>query len=73
MQRAGLDFAQVLASLTTNPARRFGFSEHSGRIADHMDADLTVFKGNPATDIAALSRVRYTIRDGKIIYQAPAD
>jgi imidazolonepropionase-like amidohydrolase len=72
MQRAGLDFAQVLASLTTNPARRFGLAERSGRIAENREADLTVFKGNPAADITALSRVRYTIREGKIIYQAPA-
>ncbi|MGO9930330.1 MAG: amidohydrolase family protein [Steroidobacteraceae bacterium] len=72
MQRAGMSFRQILASLTTNPARRFGFAEHSGRIAATMDADLTVFKGDPAVDITALSRVSYTIRGGKLIFQATA-
>jgi imidazolonepropionase-like amidohydrolase len=72
MQRAGMSFQQILASLTTNPARRFGFAEHSGRIAPGMDADLTVFKGDPAVDITVLSRVSYTIRSGKLIFQATA-
>jgi imidazolonepropionase-like amidohydrolase len=73
MQRAGMSFAQILASLTTNPARRFGFASHSGRIAATMDADLTIFRGDPGADIAAFSRVSYTIRAGKVIFQAPSD
>ena len=72
MQRAGMTFPQILASLTTNPARRFGFSELQGRVAKNMHADLTVFDGDPRVDIAAFSRVRYTIRAGKIIYQESA-
>jgi len=35
-----------------------------------MDADLVVLSADPARDISALSKVRYTIRAGKIIYQA---
>ena len=70
MQQAGMSFSQTLASLTTNPAKRFGQSAHSGRIAPGMDADLVVFAGDPATDVTALSRVRYTIRAGKVIFQA---
>jgi imidazolonepropionase-like amidohydrolase len=69
MQRAGMTFPEVLASLTTNPATRFGFSARSGRIAPNFDADLTVFTADPAFDITAFARIRYTIRAGKIIYQ----
>jgi imidazolonepropionase-like amidohydrolase len=32
MSSAGVSFQQILASLTTNPAQRFGHSTHSGRI-----------------------------------------
>ena len=71
MTRAGMTFPQILASLTTNPARRFGFASHSGQIAPGLDADLAVFAGDPATDIEALSRVRYTIRAGKLIFTLP--
>jgi imidazolonepropionase-like amidohydrolase len=75
MQRAGMSFAQILAALTVNPARRFGYAGHNGHIASGMDADLTVLKGDPASDVTAFSRVRYTIRAGKIIFggsEAPA-
>jgi len=72
MQRAGMRFAQILASLTTNPAGRFGYASHSGRVAKGMDGDLTVFLGDPASDITAFSRVRYTVRGGKVIFAAKA-
>lgn len=69
MSKAGMTFPQILASLTTNPARKFGFSDHLGRIAAGMDADIVVLSADPAVDISALSKVRYTIRGGKIIYK----
>jgi imidazolonepropionase-like amidohydrolase len=70
MSRAGMTFPQILAALTTNPAQRFGESTHRGRISTGMDADLVVLAADPARDISALSKVRYTIVGGKIIYQA---
>jgi len=70
MARAGLDFRQILASLTTNPANRFSYSTRSGRIAKGFDGDLVVLDGDPAKDISAFARVRYTIRNGKVIYAA---
>jgi imidazolonepropionase-like amidohydrolase len=71
MFRAGMSFQQILASLTTNPAERFGFSERSGRIAKGMDADLVVLSADPAQDVNAFSRVAFTIRLGKIMFGKP--
>jgi imidazolonepropionase-like amidohydrolase len=68
MSRAGMSFQQVLASLTTNPATRFGYSSHSGRIAKGMDADLVVLDADPARDVTAFSKVHQVIRGGKLIY-----
>ena len=68
MFRAGMSFKQVLASLTTNPAERFGYSAHGGRIAKGMDGDLVVLRADPAQDVTAFSKVRYTIRGGKVIF-----
>ena len=68
MSRAGMSFKQILASLTTNPAQRFGESAHSGRIAKGMDGDLVVLRADPEQDAAAFSKVRYTIRSGRAIY-----
>jgi imidazolonepropionase-like amidohydrolase len=68
MTRAGMNFQQILASLTTNPAQRFGYATHSGRIANGMDADLVVLSADPAQDATAFSKVHSTIRGGKVTY-----
>ena len=65
-----LDWRQILATLTTNPAARFGYAAHKGRLARGMDADLVVLDGDPAKDVTAFARVRDTIRAGKVIYAA---
>ena len=71
MSRAGMNFPQILASLTTNPAARFGFSSHSGRIVKNMDADLVVLDGDPAKDVIAFSKIHQVIRSGQLIYPLP--
>lgn len=71
MSRTGMDFRQILASLTTNPAGRFGSATHAGRIAKGMDADLVVLRADPSLDAAAFAKVKYTIRGGKVIHSEP--
>lgn len=70
MAEAGMSFRQILASLTTAPAERFGDSDRLGRIAAGLEADLVVLGGDPAGDIRSLADVRYTLRSGRIIYRA---
>jgi len=69
MAEAGMSFRQILASLTTAPAERFGESKQSGRIAVGLQADLVVLKDDPSKNIRALDAVQYTLRAGKIIYR----
>lgn len=64
---AGLTFDQILASLTTAPATRFGFT-NKGWIGTGMDADLTILTSDPAADPTAFARVAFTIRAGEVIY-----
>ncbi len=70
MAQAGMTFRQILASLTTGPAKKFGDSGRLGRIAPELAADLVVLDGDPSRDVRMFAAVRYTIRDGKLIYQA---
>jgi imidazolonepropionase-like amidohydrolase len=70
MAEAGMSFRQILDSLTIGPAERFGESKQSGRIAPGFDADLVVLQDDPSSNIRALAAVRYTVRQGKIIYRA---
>ena len=65
MARA-LGWRQILASLTTNPAQRF--THGGGTLTVGAPADLVVLDGDPAQDVAALARVRYTIRDGRVLF-----
>jgi imidazolonepropionase-like amidohydrolase len=68
MARAGLGYAQILSSLTTAPAARFGATARTGRLAPGLDADIVVVDGDPAADIGALVHVRSTLRRGQVIY-----
>lgn len=70
MNGAGLGFRDILASLTTAPARRFGLSARKGAIAPGMDADIAILAADPAQDIEAFARVRHTIRGGRVIFSA---
>ncbi len=70
MSQAGMNYQQILASLTTNPARRFHYSDRIGRIAKGMEADLVILSADPSKDVSAFSRVRYTIRNGEVIYSS---
>jgi imidazolonepropionase-like amidohydrolase len=70
MEKAGMTFPQILASLTTAPAERFQDSKQLGRIAPGLIADLAVLRSDPSKDIRALASVDYTIRDGKVIYRS---
>jgi imidazolonepropionase-like amidohydrolase len=69
MAKAGMSFPQILASLTTAPAERFGDAHKSGRIAPGFQADLAVLAADPSRDIRALTKVQYTLRAGKILYR----
>ncbi len=69
MARAGLTWRQILASLTTNPAARFGEASSRGRVAVGMDADLVVLGHDPATDVRSVADVVDVVRGGRILFQ----
>jgi imidazolonepropionase-like amidohydrolase len=70
LAKAGFIWSDALRMLTEDPARLFKDQKNRGRIAVGMQADLTVLKGDPALDPSAFSRVRYTIRDGRVVFAA---
>jgi len=71
MSRAGLSFRDILQSLTTAPAKKFGLEAGTGKIAPGMDADIVLLSADPALDSRNLAKVAYTIAKGKIIYHHP--
>jgi imidazolonepropionase-like amidohydrolase len=69
MTEAGVHFEGILASLTTNPVRRFGNTTRHGTIELGRQADLVVLAADPQKTSENFAKVRYTIRAGRIIYE----
>lgn len=68
MAKGGMSWRDILASLTTNPAKFFK-TGHTGELSKGEPADLVVLEGDPASDVRNFARAEYTIRGGKIIYK----
>ncbi|MGH9744700.1 MAG: amidohydrolase family protein [Candidatus Acidiferrales bacterium] len=70
MARAGMTPMQILASLTTAPADRFGEADKRGRIAPGMDADFVLLNADPGQDAKNFAKVCATYRGGRLIASA---
>jgi len=68
LKKSGLGTRDVLRMLTAAPAQRFGMESEVGTVAVAKRADLVVIDADPTQDIAAFARVRYTIRNGRVLY-----
>jgi len=69
LQKCGLSAREILQMLTTAPAQRMGAVDSRGTIAVGKWADLVVVDGDPMQDPVNLSRVRLTVRLGRVLYQ----
>jgi imidazolonepropionase-like amidohydrolase len=65
----GLSAREILGMLTAEPVRRFSKDNELGRIAPDTIADLTIVEGDPLSEPTAFTRVRYTVRAGRVIYR----
>ena len=70
MAEAGLSPMQILASLTTEPAKTWHESDRRGTLAVGMDADIVVLDADPADDPRNFAKVRCAFRQGQLIYKA---
>jgi imidazolonepropionase-like amidohydrolase len=66
---AGLSYKEILAAMTTNPARRFGGPANTGKIQKGAEANLVILGSDPAKTITAFSDVRLTMHRGMILYR----
>ena len=67
--RCGLNWRDVLAMLTTNPATRMGVQDRKGTVTAGKLADLVVLDADPATDLRNFSRLQTVIRSGAVVWQ----
>ena len=67
MKGAGMSEAEVIKSATSVAADVCGVSKLVGRIKPGLRADLLAVRGDPLTDLKALTDVRLVMRDGVVI------
>jgi imidazolonepropionase-like amidohydrolase len=71
LMQAGFGFRDVLAMLTTAPAELFHLSQREGKVLPGMRGDLTILSEDPASGHPeAFTKVKYTIRGGKVIWHS---
>ena len=67
--RSGLNYQDVLAMLTVNPAARMGAATQKGTVTPGKLGDLTVLSADPAQGLTNFSRVQAVVRSGAVIWQ----
>ena len=66
---AGVPPLEILKAMTVNGAKLLGIENERGLLKPGEAADLIGLEGNPEKDPQALKRVRFVLKNGKVIAQ----
>lgn len=69
--KLGMSPAGAIRAATIGNAALLGLAAQIGSIARGKSADLITVEGNPLQDITALERIRFVMKDGKVIRNDP--
>lgn len=73
LEEAGLSPAEVLRTVTVNPARFAGLQAMTGRVAVNYAADLVVLDANPLEDIRNTRKIHAVIVRGRLLDRTALD
>jgi imidazolonepropionase-like amidohydrolase len=67
LRQAGMPALDVIRSVTSNAAEMLGWQDRIGSIESGKFADLVAVSGDPLSDITELQRIRFVMKDGKVV------
>ena len=67
MVKAGLTPMQAIVAATKGAAHGIGVDTTRGTVAPGMTADLLILDADPSADIRNTRRIRYVIKDGRVV------
>jgi imidazolonepropionase-like amidohydrolase len=67
LRDAGMPALDVIRAITTNATEMLGWQDRIGSIEPGKFADLIAVTGDPVADIHEIERVRFVMKDGKVI------
>src|SRR5204862_2932990 len=67
LRTAGMPELDVIRAITVNAAEMLGWADRIGSIQPGKFADLIAVAGDPVADITELERVRFVMKDGRVI------
>jgi len=67
MANAGIPAIDAIRAATVNAAAAFGLKDIAAGVAAGAAADLIAVEGDPLQDLTAMARVRFVLRQGRII------
>lgn len=67
LRAGGLQPLDILRAVTTSAAEMIGWQDRVGSVEPGKFADLVAVAGDPLSDITELERVRFVMKDGKVV------
>ncbi|PYX32399.1 MAG: amidohydrolase family protein [Acidobacteria bacterium] len=67
LRDAGMPALDVIRAITINAAEMLGWQDRIGSVERGKFADLVAVSGDPLADITELERVRFVMKDGKVV------
>jgi imidazolonepropionase-like amidohydrolase len=69
LTEVGLSESEAIAAATSNAAKAIGMQHMIGKLDAGMAADLIAVDDNPLKNIGTLERVKFVMKDGKVVKQ----
>jgi imidazolonepropionase-like amidohydrolase len=67
LRNSGMPALDIIRAVTENAAEMLGWQDRVGAIEPGKFADLVAVAGDPLADIGELERVRFVMKDGRLV------